>query len=177
MPKSRTRCECKEAVAKRFGEEAEKEIERRKTVPRIALTDYKEPMVWCDGCDEFVQVDDLGDHRAGCFDDNEDRAARVDTTYFACYPTGPLTTPVAADIIEALQETATAEANPEDEGEVLDFSQGAEEVLDGYLKDWAEKYVEARAMWYADMNLIVEVDHGRERDAVSDVPAADPVGD
>lgn len=167
LPRSRTRCECKAAQAERMAEEAAKEEDRRKAVPRIALADYTHPMVWCDETDKFIQVDYIEDHLE----------EHPDAVLFACEPTEPLTKPDAEDVIETLQNRATEEASPEDGEDVLDFSKEATTELDTFLEEWSKKHVVARTLYYPDMNLIVEVPRGDAADAVPDVRADDGAGE
>jgi hypothetical protein len=167
LSRLRTRCECKAAQAERMAEEAIKEAERRKAVPRIALADYTHPMVWCDKTDKFIQVDHLEDHL-------EDHP---DAVVFACEPTESLTKPDAEDVIETLQDRATGEASPEDGEDVLDFSKEATTELATFLEEWSKKHVVARTLYYPDMNLIVEVPRGDATDAVPDVRADDGAGE
>ena len=151
-PRGHLWCKCPAAEAERAAEKLTKETERRTRCKRVSLADYDGKMVWADNADRFLMVDAVEDHL-------EDYP---DEVFFGCLPTEPIMIPDAEDVIENLQNSATQEASPEDGDDVLDFDQGAEAALAEALTEWAQKYVSARMMWYADMDVIVEVPRSEE---------------
>lgn len=147
LARGHLQCQCEGAYAARRAEDAKKEEERRQGLLRVPLAQYDGKMLWADKADRYVDVDDV----ENWLEDHEDEV------FFACKPMDPLMVPDAADIIEDLQNNSTENASPEDGDDVLDFSKEAETELAELLQAWAKKNVTARTMWYADMDVIVEV--------------------
>lgn len=165
IPRQCTACECTAAKAARELAGHEKEMERQGKLPRVSLEAYKQPMVWCDECGEYVSVDSIDEHMGGCFDDADDRPRRSRLQqFFACEPSAPLTKPEADDIIEALYESSMAEVDPEDGEAVLNIAKEGAAELDAFLEEWAKKHVTARDLYYPNMKLIVEVVRGESDD-------------
>lgn len=142
-----TWCTCNESTAARAAKKHEEEIERRKTLPRIALADYDGEMVWADDAARYLDIDGIDGHLD----------AHPDETFFACKPMDYKAALDADAIIARLQEHAYDEMQPDDDGDILELDEAATAELDTFLAQWLDKHVTARRMWYEDRNLIVDV--------------------
>jgi len=146
IPRMRTICDCKPAVAVAAAARAAKEEERRERLPRVKLADYEGEMLYCAGAQRFIMVDEIADH----LEDGADE-------FFACNPAMVACAVNADQVMEWIEETASDEAGPEGDEEPVDFSTNAKRLLDAVLEAWHEHCVFPKTLHWANMNLIVEV--------------------